>query len=210
MAEITKEEMYQKILNNPNLNNFISQEEQLQFYNYLFGLGVNPFQHSILENNFGNGAFVGYSLSENIRPQLDYNNSGLQQYVGIDWRQDCVDACNWYYDILENVNFTNKDITEFEDNSFDWSIAVHNFLYLTTEGEDAFERTHSFVLEQVNNLYNVSKLGVVFSMLKNKMDMEGLYVPNRPNLYDNLLSITDNISIADNITDNIYFIILHK
>lgn len=212
MAEVQDKmsvETIKAIIENPNVNGFVSYQEQYMIYDTLLSSGINPFGSSVLHYGCGNGEFVRYSYSKLSEQQRQ--STTLVNYKGIDKRTEVVEAANSVYDYLDNVEFTTDDLDTIEDNSFDWSIAPHLFIYKDPEAESDMEVFES----SIDKLYNISKFGVLLTMLKSDADfsddeLELVFAPDRVELYRILQSKYKNVTIIDNYSDTEYTIFIHK
>lgn len=204
-------ETLKKVLSNPQINGFVSYEEQYYILDTLLYLGFNPFNESVLHFGSGNGEFVRYAYSR--LPEQQRQVSKLVGYHGIDIRKDVVDVANEIYKDVENVDFSNSNLEDIESNSYDWSISPHYFIYKddSKNNETRWNRINTSIKE----LYRISKNGVMITLLADTGDLqeeekESVHLVNKEKTYSELQKITNNITIIDNYSDLEYTIILHK
>jgi len=195
------------IMENPNINGFVSYQEQYMIFDTLLSSGINPFGSSVFHYGCGNGEFVRYAFSKLTNEQRA--KTDIVNFLGYDERQEVITAAKTIYENINNVGFT----TEFnlENESYDWVIAPHYFIYNNPDSENHEQD----VLDSIKSLYDVCKYGTLFTMLKETSNLsedekESVYSPNRVEFYKSLLSITDNITIVDNYSDTEYTVFLHK
>lgn len=201
-----------EIIENPNVNGFISYQEQYMIFDTLLSSGMNPFGSSVLHYGCGNGEFVRYAYSKLSEQQRQ--STLITKFLGYDTRPDVVQAANTIYEHIANTTFTSdsNEIDELEDDAYDWVIAPHYFIY---QNPDMESNQINYIIDEISKLFRVSKHGVLITLLKDNTDLtddekEVVLTTNKIEAYSKLLNITDNVTIVDNYSDTEYTVFLHK
>lgn len=198
------------IIENPNVNGFVSFDEQYMIFDTLLASGMNPFGSSVLHYGCGNGEFVRYAYNSLSPAQRD--SSKMVDFLGYDPRPEVVQAANSVYDYMENVKFTTESVDQLEDNSYDWIISPHYFIYKDPSSKNDLEST----IGDLQELVRISRFGVLITMLKSSIELtdeesEMVFNPDKVEVYKQLVeNVSNHISIIDNYSDSEYTIYIHK
>lgn len=204
-------ETLKQVLSNPQVNGFVSYEEQYYIYDTLLFLGFNPFNNTVLHYGCGNGEFIRYSYSK-LSPQQQ-QVAKLSGYHGIDIREDIINIASEIYKDIDNAEFTSKNLTDIEDSSYDWCISPHYFIY--RDPELTPEKQWESIKDSIKELYRISRQGVLLTLLSNTGEIpddeaENVNTLDKSNVYTELLDISSNITIIDNYSDMEFSVYIHK
>lgn len=192
-----------EIMSNPQINGFVDFNEQYSIFNTLFASGINPNIHSILHYGCGNGEFIRFCYNILTNQEVSF-----KEFLGIDYRDEVIKSTMEIYSDFNNVNFSsNIDlILELENDSFEWVISPHHFIY--REEEQQYDKN----LNIIEELYRVSKYGVLLTFLKESIDdPENLFIKeDRSKVYSDLVKKYNWVTIIDNYSENEYTLYIHK